>query len=155
MSDVLYKYDDPVLDENAIRLLDGPLDRPLSRGALVKGSDAYATEYRARLASTTESVTGYKPHAWQLDCAVATHLGRDVCVIAGTGFGKTLPFVMNCWMDPNLLVWIVSPLNALGNQQAKTFRNWGIRAIAVNATTNYPGLRKASIGRIHSRKLLI
>ncbi|KAF8593161.1 P-loop containing nucleoside triphosphate hydrolase protein, partial [Ceratobasidium sp. AG-I] len=85
---------------------------------------------------------GYKPHSWQLDCAVASHLGRDVCVIAGTGFGKTLPFVMNCWMDTRLLVWIVSPLNALGNQQAKTFCGWGIRAIAVNATTNYPGLRK-------------
>ncbi|KAF8593813.1 P-loop containing nucleoside triphosphate hydrolase protein, partial [Ceratobasidium sp. AG-I] len=91
----------------------------------------------------TKSITGYDPHPWQLDCAVATHLGRDVCVIAGTGFGKTLPFVMNCSLDPRLLVWIVSPLNALGNQQAWTFREWGIRAMAVNATTNYPGLRKA------------
>lgn len=152
MSDVLDEYGDLVLDENAIRLLDGPLDRPLSRGALVRGSDAYATDYRARLATTTETVTGYTPHPWQLDCAVATHLGRDVCLIAGTGFGKTLPFIMNCWMDSKLLVWIVSPLNALGDQQAKTFRDWGIRAIAVNVTTNYPGLRKASLRRIHPRK---
>ncbi|KAF8602964.1 hypothetical protein BDV93DRAFT_409883, partial [Ceratobasidium sp. AG-I] len=79
--------------------------------------------------------TGYEPHSWQLDCTVATHLGRDVCVIAGTGFGKTLLFIMNCWLESNLLVWIVSPPNALGNQQAKTFQEWGIRAMAVNATT--------------------
>ncbi|KAF8602973.1 hypothetical protein BDV93DRAFT_404800, partial [Ceratobasidium sp. AG-I] len=79
--------------------------------------------------------TSYAPHSWQLDSAVATHLGRDVCIIAGAGFGKTLPFVMNCWMDPKLLVWLVSPLNVLGNQQARTFRGWGINAIAVNATT--------------------
>ncbi|KAF8600793.1 hypothetical protein BDV93DRAFT_400802, partial [Ceratobasidium sp. AG-I] len=61
---------------------------------------------------------GHTPHTWQVDSAVATHLGRDVCMIAGTVFGKTLPFVMNCWMDQHLLVWVVLPLNALGNQQA-------------------------------------
>lgn len=152
MSEVFDDYDDLALDEDAICLLESPLDCPLSRGALVRGLDAYATHFQARLATASESMTGYKPHPWQLDCTVLTHLGRDVCVIAGIGFGETLPFIMSCRVHPQLLVWIVSLLKALGNQQAKTFHDWGIRAIAVNATTNYPDLREASFSSIHPRK---
>jgi hypothetical protein len=148
MSDAFDEYEGLVLSEDDLRMLDAPLVRPLSRGALIIGSAAYATDYRQRLGTRTESITGFKPHSWQLDCAVASHLGQDVCLIAGTGFGKTLPFIMNCWLDPKLIVWIISPLNALGNQQARTFKDWGLEAIAVNATTNYPGLRKVSSSRV-------
>jgi hypothetical protein len=149
MGDEMDEYEDLILTEEDLLILDTPLDRPLSRGDLIYGSDAYALDYRQRLGASTMSVTTFEPRPWQLDCALAAHLGRDVCVIAGTGYGKTLPFVMNCWLNPSLIVWIVSPLNSLGNQQAKTFQDWGIRAIAVNATTHYPGLHKVSLNRTH------
>ncbi|KAF9560465.1 hypothetical protein CPC08DRAFT_608470, partial [Agrocybe pediades] len=35
-----------------------------------------------------------KPYDWQLDIAEALLLGLDCSVIAGTGSGKTLPFVV-------------------------------------------------------------
>jgi superfamily II DNA helicase RecQ len=38
-------------------------------------------------------------------------------------------------MDKSLIVWILSPLNVLANQQAKTFLQWGISATAINSTT--------------------
>jgi hypothetical protein len=96
MSDDFDEYEDFVLSEDDFRMLDAPLDRPLSRGALIIGSAAYATDYRQRLGTRTEAVTSFKPRSWQLDCAVASHLGQDVCLIASTSFGKTLPFIMNC-----------------------------------------------------------
>lgn len=89
-------------DEIAVRLLDGLLGRPLWLSALLKGSDACMTEYRVHLANATDSVTGYRPHTWQLGYAVAAHLGRDKCLITGTCFGKSLPLIMSCWIDSTL-----------------------------------------------------
>ncbi|KAF8600638.1 P-loop containing nucleoside triphosphate hydrolase protein [Ceratobasidium sp. AG-I] len=143
MSDVLDDYSDLELNEADLLLLDAPPEQPLSRNTLVYGSEAYCASYRHSLTLATQRATGITPHPWQLDCALASHLGRDVFVLAGTGFGKTLAFMMSCFLDSTLTVWLISPLNALGNQQAKTFSDWGLRAIAVNATTNYPGLYKA------------
>jgi hypothetical protein len=51
---------------------------------------------------------------------------------------------MRCLIEPKLLIWLISPLNALGNQHAVNFRKWGMKAISVNATTNYKGLYKVS-----------
>ena len=50
--------------------------------------------------------------------------------------------MVNYFMDPTLTVWLVYPLNALGDRQTKTICNWGLNAIAVNATTNYLGVYK-------------
>ncbi|KAG8712320.1 hypothetical protein FRC09_019993 [Ceratobasidium sp. 395] len=49
---------------------------------------------------------------------------------------------MNCWVNKTLIVWIISPLNALANQQVRTFTKWNIRAVAVNSTTTYSGIYK-------------
>ncbi|KAG8732695.1 hypothetical protein FRC10_000752 [Ceratobasidium sp. 414] len=138
-------YSELELTEEVLKATDAPLDHHLSCGALVFGSDAYASDYRQHLALVTKERTGFTPHSWQLDCAVSAHLGIDVLVIAGTGAGKTLPMVANCWLNPHLIVFLVLPLNALGNQQAKKFRDWKINAIAVNATTHYPGLYKDAL----------
>jgi ATP-dependent helicase YprA (DUF1998 family) len=142
MSDSPDEYSDLELDEQELLLLDGDLERPPSRGALVYSSGAYCASYKHSLALATRKATGIDPYPWQLDCSLASHLGRDVFLLAGTGSGKTLAFMMNCFLDPSITIWLISPLNALGNQQATTFRNWGLKAIAVNATTNYPGLYK-------------
>ncbi|KAI0693373.1 hypothetical protein BC835DRAFT_1276118 [Cytidiella melzeri] len=76
---------------------------------------------------------GRVPYWYQEDVAEAFHLELDVANIAGTGFGKTLPFVMPLLVDdPASRVIIVSPLNALERDQAARFRDMGLTAAAVN-----------------------
>ena len=41
-----------------------------------------------------DAFDGKSPYAWQLDAAEALILGLDCIVIAGTGAGKTIPFVL-------------------------------------------------------------
>ncbi|KAI0683410.1 P-loop containing nucleoside triphosphate hydrolase protein, partial [Cytidiella melzeri] len=74
------------------------------------------------------------PYWYQVDVAEAFHLGLDVSILAGTGFGKTLPFVMPLLADETgeTKVIIVSPLNALERDQAKRFCSMGLAATAVN-----------------------
>ncbi|KAI0283766.1 P-loop containing nucleoside triphosphate hydrolase protein [Russula brevipes] len=77
---------------------------------------------------------GRSPYPWQLDVAEAIMLGLDCIVIAGTGAGKTIPFVLpflggHC-LDKILIV--TSPLNVLEFDQAERFKKMGLRATAVN-----------------------
>ena len=41
------------------------------------------------------------PYDWQVDLAEALNLGLDATVIAGTGSGKTLPWVMPLLLEQN------------------------------------------------------
>lgn len=56
---------------------------------------------------------GRVPYSWQLDVAEALMLEVNSIVIAGTGAGKTLPFVMPLLNDPEKSIIIISPLKAL------------------------------------------
>ncbi|CAE6448573.1 unnamed protein product [Rhizoctonia solani] len=99
--------------------------------------------YTEALRVATKRATGFYPRAWQIALAWALYHGTcDALVVAGTGYGKTLPFILNLFLDSALLVWIVSPLNYIEMEQAKVFTNWGLRAIAVNSMTMRPGLIK-------------
>ena len=62
---------------------------------------------------------GRVPYDWQLDAAEALILGLDCVVIARTGAGKTIPFVLPLFVQDSLdkLVLIISPLNALETDQ--------------------------------------
>ena len=60
---------------------------------------------------------GMVPYGWQTDVAEALLLGLDCSVIAGTGAGKTMPFVMPLFVDPEKVMVIISPLNALEEDQ--------------------------------------
>jgi ATP-dependent helicase YprA (DUF1998 family) len=62
---------------------------------------------------------GLEPYNWQLDICEALLLGLDCIVIAGTGAGKTMPFIMPLLVDPTnkKMVIIISPLNALEHDQ--------------------------------------
>jgi len=60
---------------------------------------------------------GHKPYEWQLNTAEALLLGLNSMVIAGTGTGKTLPFVMPLLYDKASHIIIISPLKALQRDQ--------------------------------------
>jgi ATP-dependent helicase YprA (DUF1998 family) len=63
---------------------------------------------------------GTDPFEWQLDVTEAILLGLDSVVIAGTGAGKTMPFMMPLLLDKTKKVTIVSPLKVLQADQVST-----------------------------------
>ena len=58
-----------------------------------------------------------EPYEWQLDVAEAIILGLDCTVIAGTGAGKTMPFVMPLFAVSQKIIIGVYPLNSLEEDQ--------------------------------------
>ena len=60
---------------------------------------------------------GLEAYDWQLDVSEALLLGLDCTVIAGTGAGKTMPFVMPLFIQPQKIILVISPLNALEEDQ--------------------------------------
>ena len=68
-----------------------------------------------------ERMGGKAPHEWQVDVTEALLVGLDCTVIAGTGSGKTMPFVMPTFVEPEKIYFVISPLNALeADQVSKT-----------------------------------
>ncbi|KAJ7841735.1 hypothetical protein B0H14DRAFT_3693692 [Mycena olivaceomarginata] len=82
-----------------------------------------------------ERNNGMVAHEWQIDMGEALLLGLDCSLIAGTGAGKTMPFVMPLFMESDKIIIIISPLNALEVDQASRFRKMGLSAVAVNGDT--------------------
>jgi bloom syndrome protein len=60
-----------------------------------------------------------EPYPWQLDATEAILLGLDSIVIAGTGSGKTMPFMMPLTLDPKKKIIIISPLKVLQEDQVR------------------------------------
>lgn len=69
-----------------------------------------------------KSRTGMVAYDWQLDVAEALLLGLDCSVIAGTGAGKTIPFILPLLAETKKVVIIISPLNALEEDQVSNIR---------------------------------
>lgn len=63
--------------------------------------------------------TQLEPYPEQLDLAECMLLGVDAIAIAGTGWGKTLPFVLPLFVPEakDKMIVILSPLNALEEDQ--------------------------------------
>ncbi|KAJ6597432.1 P-loop containing nucleoside triphosphate hydrolase protein [Mycena sp. CBHHK59/15] len=78
---------------------------------------------------------GKVAHEWQINIGEALELGLDCSLLAGTGFGETMPFIMPLFSQPDKIVIIISPLNALEEDQAKRFRDMGLSAVANNGDT--------------------
>ncbi|KAI0640947.1 P-loop containing nucleoside triphosphate hydrolase protein [Trametes meyenii] len=90
---------------------------------------------RSRLVSAfSRACSGKQPYPWQVDIAEALLLGLDSVLIAGTGAGKTMPFVMPLLLErmENKMVIIISPLSELERDQARRFREMGLTAVAIN-----------------------
>ncbi|KAI0038310.1 P-loop containing nucleoside triphosphate hydrolase protein, partial [Auriscalpium vulgare] len=87
---------------------------------------------------------GKQPYPWQVDVTEAMILGLDCTVIASTGAGKTMPFVMPNFVYPNKMTAIISPLKALEDDQAARFKKMGLRTGVVQGVTWSEELRKVS-----------
>jgi len=75
----------------------------------------YSSEQQrqAMVDACCDRCNGRKPYAWQLDAAEAFSLGLDCTVVAGTGAGKTLPFVLPSFVSNDKVTVVISPLNVL------------------------------------------
>ncbi|QRV96746.1 DEAD/DEAH box helicase [Ceratobasidium sp. AG-Ba] len=82
------------------------------------------------------------PRKFQVQFALGVDAGRDVLCVAGTGSGKSLAFALIHFFRDNIQTWIVSPLNVIEHQMAADYCNYGLRAVAVNASTLTPELIK-------------
>ncbi|KAK7031813.1 P-loop containing nucleoside triphosphate hydrolase protein [Favolaschia claudopus] len=77
-----------------------------------RGYQSAPTRARIRNEFTTRT-QGLIAHEWQVNVAEALHLGLDCSLIAGTGAGKTMPFVMPLFENSDQIVVVISPLNVL------------------------------------------
>lgn len=86
--------------------------------------------------------TGLMASKYQLNMALALAAGCDVLCIAGTGCGKSIAFILVLFMCPEIILWILSPLNYIKNQMAERYREIGLNAVSVNTSTLTPQLLK-------------
>ena len=93
------------------------LENARKAAAKKKNYDTHKT--RAALSDIFRERFGNNPYDWQLDVAEAIILGLDSIVIAGTGSGKTMPFMMPLLMDPTKKIIIISPLKVLQLDQVR------------------------------------
>lgn len=76
---------------------------------------------RSELSSVFRERFGAPPHEWQLDTTEAILLGLDSIVIASTGAGKTIPFMLPLLVDEKKKIIIISPLKILQDDQVRIF----------------------------------
>lgn len=96
----------------------------LTRAAAATSRQYDSAKTRTDLISEFKRVFDDKaPYDWQVDVTEAIVLGLDCIVIAGTGAGKTMPFMMPLLADKTGrgIVIIVSPLSELEKDQVRTF----------------------------------
>ena len=74
---------------------------------------------RRALAALFTEWFGSAPYEWQLDVVEALLLGLDSVVIAGTGLGKTILFMLPLLQLPDKMVLIISPLKVLQTDQVR------------------------------------
>ncbi|KAJ7782372.1 P-loop containing nucleoside triphosphate hydrolase protein [Mycena maculata] len=112
------------------------------------GYDSEAT--RRDLVRLFEDSFKKPAYEWQLDVSEAFLLGLDVVAIAGTGAGKTMPFMMPLLLHRDKYSLVISPLKVLQEDQAKRFEKMGLKAAAVNGDTYSRDLQKELDGQTHN-----
>ena len=93
------------------------LERARAEAARKNGYNSQTT--RTDLQRLFREQFGKDPYDWQLDVTEAILLGLDSVVIAGTGAGKTMPFMMPLMLNKSKKVIIVSPLKILQVDQVR------------------------------------
>ncbi|KAL1671654.1 P-loop containing nucleoside triphosphate hydrolase protein [Schizophyllum commune] len=106
-----------------------------ARERAAKKSKYDSAAVRAELARLFRETWGYDARDWQLDITEAILLGLDCLLIAGTGAGKTMPFMLPLKYDARGTILVISPLKILQQDQADRFKVAGIPAVPVNEDT--------------------
>ncbi|KAH7917095.1 P-loop containing nucleoside triphosphate hydrolase protein [Leucogyrophana mollusca] len=131
----------PISHDDEKKLSYCNLDKERALAAASRGYSTQAT--RAALEEACrERCNGRTPYSWQLDASEAFHLKMDCIILAGTGFGKTLPFVMPSFISKDTITIVLSPLKALEEDHVNQFCKMGVRAVAVNEDTYDQALHK-------------
>ncbi|KAJ7579545.1 P-loop containing nucleoside triphosphate hydrolase protein [Mycena floridula] len=95
-----------------------------------------SAETRLELQALFTAKFGKPAHQWQIDVVEAIFLGLDCILAAGTGMGKTIPFMMILLPDQKRrIAAVVSPLKVLQQDQQERFLAMGINAGRVNGDT--------------------
>lgn len=76
-----------------------------------------SAETRRQLQKIFSTRFGSTAYEWQLDVTEAILLGLDSVVIAGTGAGKTIPFMLPLLLREDKMILILSPLKVLQRDQ--------------------------------------
>ena len=84
-----------------------------ARDVSKKKHDYNLGETRLEMRTRFSDKSHFRPYDWQLDVAEALLVGLDSIVIAGTGSGKTIPFMLPLLVHPEKMVLILSPLKVL------------------------------------------
>ena len=95
-----------------------------ARETAAKKRNYNSLDTHTRLERLFSEKSGFKPYGWQLDVAEAILLGLDCVVIAGTGSGKTIPFMLPLLLYPNKMALIISPLKVLQRDQVCLLRSF-------------------------------
>ncbi|THU89189.1 P-loop containing nucleoside triphosphate hydrolase protein [Dendrothele bispora CBS 962.96] len=80
-----------------------------------------STDTRNLMQATFTQKFGKPAYDWQLNVSEALILGLDCIVVAGTGSGKTIPFMLPLLGDDHFRILVISPLKILQQDQASTF----------------------------------
>ena len=86
---------------------------------------------RKTMEGELKSRTGMVAYNWQIDVAEALLLGLDCSVIAGTGAGKTTPFILPLLVETKKVVVVISPLNALEEDQVRNYCFFSLKIVDV------------------------
>ena len=85
---------------------------------------------------------GAPARSWPLGVGGAVCLELDTILIAGTGEGKTIPYMLPPLRNTKHKALILSPLKVLQEDQVRRFKKMGIDAAAVNGDTWSPELQR-------------
>ncbi|KAM6496623.1 P-loop containing nucleoside triphosphate hydrolase protein [Amanita muscaria] len=113
-----------------------------ARDASKKKCNYDSVDMRLEMRTRLSDRAGFGPYDWQLDVAEALLVGLDGIIIAGTGSGKTIPFMLPLFIHPEKMILILSPLKVLQRDQARRFKKMKIPAVAVNRDTWSPSMLK-------------
>ena len=88
---------------------------------------------RAAFASCNRQLRlGFQEKDWQIAAAAEFMLGRDVCLITGTGTGKSLCYLLCNMTNVSDIIIVFSPLLSLIADQVKSAMILDIKACAIS-----------------------
>ncbi|KAM6493656.1 hypothetical protein JOM56_010017 [Amanita muscaria] len=98
--------------------------------------------------------SGAEPYQWQLDVTEAILLGLDSVVIAGTGSGKTIPFMLPLLLHPEKMVLVLSPLKILQRDQALDEHQYQAILTSPEMCLKHPQFRKWLLSKESTDKIM-